>query len=43
MQQESGLQNNRVVILGGSSGIGLAVAELDINICIGLILWFEAY
>jgi NAD(P)-dependent dehydrogenase (short-subunit alcohol dehydrogenase family) len=26
MQQESGLQNKRVVILGGSSGIGLAVA-----------------
>ena len=27
MQQENGLQNKRVVILGGSSGIGLAVAE----------------
>jgi NAD(P)-dependent dehydrogenase (short-subunit alcohol dehydrogenase family) len=27
VQQESGLQNKRVVILGGSSGIGLAVAE----------------
>jgi NAD(P)-dependent dehydrogenase (short-subunit alcohol dehydrogenase family) len=27
MQQESGLQNKRVVILGGSSGIGFAVAE----------------
>jgi NAD(P)-dependent dehydrogenase (short-subunit alcohol dehydrogenase family) len=27
MQQENGLQNQRVVILGGSSGIGLAVAE----------------
>jgi NAD(P)-dependent dehydrogenase (short-subunit alcohol dehydrogenase family) len=28
MQERSGLQNKRVVILGGSSGIGLAVAEL---------------
>jgi NAD(P)-dependent dehydrogenase (short-subunit alcohol dehydrogenase family) len=28
MQQGIGLQNKRVVILGGSSGIGLAVAEL---------------
>lgn len=28
MQQENGLRNKRVVILGGSSGIGLAVAEL---------------
>ena len=27
MQQRNGLQNKRVVILGGSSGIGLAVAE----------------
>src|SRR6267154_747549 len=27
MQQGNGLQNKRVVILGGSSGIGLAVAE----------------
>src|ERR1700758_792771 len=27
MEQVSGLQNKRVVILGGSSGIGLAVAE----------------
>jgi NAD(P)-dependent dehydrogenase (short-subunit alcohol dehydrogenase family) len=27
MQQEKGLQNKRVVILGGSSGIGFAVAE----------------
>jgi NAD(P)-dependent dehydrogenase (short-subunit alcohol dehydrogenase family) len=27
VQQENGLQNKRVVILGGSSGIGLAVAE----------------
>src|ERR1700722_18927208 len=27
MQQGTGLQNKRVVILGGSSGIGLAVAE----------------
>ena len=27
MQQGNGLQNRRVVILGGSSGIGLAVAE----------------
>src|SRR5690348_7914680 len=27
VQQGSGLQNKRVVILGGSSGIGLAVAE----------------
>ena len=27
MQQGSGLRNKRVVILGGSSGIGLAVAE----------------
>lgn len=27
MQQESGLHNKRVVILGGSSGIGFAVAE----------------
>ena len=27
MQQASGLHNKRVVILGGSSGIGLAVAE----------------
>jgi NAD(P)-dependent dehydrogenase (short-subunit alcohol dehydrogenase family) len=27
MQQENGLRNKRVVILGGSSGIGLAVAE----------------
>jgi NAD(P)-dependent dehydrogenase (short-subunit alcohol dehydrogenase family) len=27
MQQGTDLQNKRVVILGGSSGIGLAVAE----------------
>jgi NAD(P)-dependent dehydrogenase (short-subunit alcohol dehydrogenase family) len=27
VQQVNGLQNKRVVILGGSSGIGLAVAE----------------
>jgi NAD(P)-dependent dehydrogenase (short-subunit alcohol dehydrogenase family) len=27
MQQESGLQNKHVVILGGSSGIGLAVTD----------------
>jgi NADPH:quinone reductase-like Zn-dependent oxidoreductase len=27
MQQGIGLQNERVIILGGSSGIGLAVAE----------------
>jgi NAD(P)-dependent dehydrogenase (short-subunit alcohol dehydrogenase family) len=27
MQQANGLQGKRVVILGGSSGIGLAVAE----------------
>lgn len=27
MERENGLQNKRVVILGGSSGIGLAVAE----------------
>jgi NAD(P)-dependent dehydrogenase (short-subunit alcohol dehydrogenase family) len=27
MQQGTGLQNKRVVILGGSSGIGLAIAE----------------
>jgi NAD(P)-dependent dehydrogenase (short-subunit alcohol dehydrogenase family) len=27
MQQENGFENKRVVILGGSSGIGLAVAE----------------
>src|SRR3979490_863621 len=27
MQRGNGLQNKRVVILGGSSGIGLAVAE----------------
>ena len=27
MQQGNSLQNKRVVILGGSSGIGLAVAE----------------
>src|SRR5258708_13284687 len=28
MEQRNGLRNKRVVILGGSSGIGLAVAEL---------------
>jgi NAD(P)-dependent dehydrogenase (short-subunit alcohol dehydrogenase family) len=27
MQQKFGLQGKRVIILGGSSGIGLAVAE----------------
>jgi NAD(P)-dependent dehydrogenase (short-subunit alcohol dehydrogenase family) len=27
MQQGIGLENKRVIILGGSSGIGLAVAE----------------
>ncbi len=27
MQHENGLQGKRVIILGGSSGIGLAVAE----------------
>jgi NADPH:quinone reductase-like Zn-dependent oxidoreductase len=29
MQQGTGLQNKRVVILGGSSGIGLAVVEQE--------------
>ena len=29
MQRENGLENKRVVVMGGSSGIGLAVAELS--------------
>jgi NAD(P)-dependent dehydrogenase (short-subunit alcohol dehydrogenase family) len=31
VQQKSGLQNKRVIILGGSSGIGLAVAEQAVS------------
>jgi NAD(P)-dependent dehydrogenase (short-subunit alcohol dehydrogenase family) len=29
MQRQNGLENKRVVVMGGSSGIGLAVAELS--------------
>ena len=31
MGQGNGLENKRVVVLGGSSGIGLAVAELALS------------